>query len=98
MNMKPKNVTIAQEFGEIPAHQRNMFAVLEGMPLDTIVTHATCIVEGLREIAEDSVQADGINAGVAWLMGENLKAVSALLSSIEFRIREADRILSESKA
>lgn len=98
MNMKPKNVAIAQEFGEIPVHQRNMFAVLEGMPLDTIVTHATCIVEGLRKIAEDSVQADGISTDVAWLMGENLKAVSALLSSMEFRIREADRILSEVKA
>jgi len=98
MTMKPKNVTIAQEFGEIPAHQCNMFAVLEGVPLDTMVSHANCIVDGLREMAEDGVQTNGMNAAVSWLIGENLKTVSALLSSMELRIREADRILSEAKA
>lgn len=98
MTMKPKNVPVACEFGEIPVHQRNMFAVLDGMPLDTMVSHATCIVEGLREMAEDGVQSNGIGANVSWLMGENLRTVSALLSTIEEKLKEADRIVSEPQA
>lgn len=92
--MKPKNVAIAQEFGEIPVHQCNLFAVLKGVPLDTMVCHANCIVDGLREMAENSVQAGGMDAAVSWLMGENLKTVSALLLSMENALH-AGRVLSE---
>jgi len=83
MTKKPTSLTVACEYGEVPIHQHNMFAVLEGMPLDTAISHANCIIDGLREIAEDGVQTDGINAAVSWLMGENLKTVAALLSSIQ---------------
>lgn len=75
-------VTRASEFREIPIHQRNLFAVLEGMPIETAISHASCIVEGLQELAHEGVERDGISGPIAWLMSENLEAVLAILQSV----------------
>ncbi len=79
----PAILTQTVEFGEVPVHERNMFAVLGGMPVTTAISHAACIVDGLREMAHDGVEANGISASAAWLMSENLDAVFALLNSVE---------------
>jgi hypothetical protein len=85
----PEIVTGTCEFGEVAIHQRNMFAVLEGMPVATALSHAACIVDGLREMAHDGVEAGGIGASMAWLMSNNLSTVFALLVNAESAIERS---------
>lgn len=74
--------TEAMGFTEFPLHKKHLFSVVEGMPVDDAVSHAACIVDGLREMAGVGVQ-HGITERQAWLMEANLEAVLALLLSVE---------------
>lgn len=79
-------VTDTFQFGEVPVHGRNMFSVLEGMPADVAISHAACVVDGLRELAHKGVEANGIEPQIAWLMSANLDTVFALLTSVEMKV------------
>jgi len=79
-------VTVANEFEEVPVFNRNMFAVVPGMPAATAISHAACIVDSLREMACEGVSDGGISERKAWLMDANLSIVFGLLTSIESAI------------
>lgn len=90
-------VTMTTSFGRDPHPRQPLFQLQPGLPLEAVAVHASCVVDALREIANDGARSDGLSPAKSWLIADGLDKVFALLSSIEQAIETSAPVGRSSK-
>lgn len=77
------SVTRATSFGLIPAAGAKLFEVRGGIDYSWARSTASCLVDGVKRMCDEAIDADGMTVQNAYICSFIMDAVEALIDSME---------------